>query len=303
MALHGSWIATCLYVFNVTFAALTLLFHIGGIYLISKLKTFNNRNKVLLNLSTCEVFMICFRAPNMVAYALYNNPSEHQVSKTSHNISTLITTPAYVYIMMGLSLDPLAMVILGINYKRKVSSKLTIIYLSLCWVLAIVPGLLMNSLIYQEELSEVAIKIFIPFLSGLFLVQTITAYVVIISTMVKQRRRMIEANESYNVNFRTRKIKIKTPILIIATFILFIAVPTWIHSNLEQSIEIDLLVGACYSMGLASDAVIYIYYNAALKEEFARVKSQLICNLCHKKDIVSERLPRRNGLRIETEHC
>ena len=161
----------------------------------------------------------------------------------------------------------------------------------------------MNSLIYQEELSEVAIKIFIPFLSGLFLVQTITAYVVIISTMVKQRRRMIEANETYNVNFQTRKIKIKTPILIIATFILFIAVPTWIHSNLEQSIEIDLLVGACYSMGLASDAVIYIYYNAALKEEFSRVKSQLICNFCHKKDIVSERLPRRNGLCIETEHC
>ncbi|XP_057303557.1 uncharacterized protein LOC130640955 isoform X1 [Hydractinia symbiolongicarpus] len=254
--------------------AITL--HCLGIYLLICLKhKRRNQDTVILNLSIAEIAMSLFD--------LTQNILSRGNSVTSTNIRYLtiaqcsfFVLPSFL-IMILLTLDRFFEVYLNLQYFIYFNKKKTRILLALCWLTGLVCGIVLLSLKkFYEDTSTIIYKYIFPVTEGVFFVVAVVTY-----TYLYKKFRLVRRHPSTeSVNRSTKATAPKSglrgrnffaPLLIIATFLIFVMVPDVTNLILFYILETGTnlhsnILLLFYAIGFTCDALIYIFLQKHIRD-------------------------------------
>ena len=246
---------------------LACLLHLFGIFLLRRMRLRKNIHIILQNLAASEVILGTIRCINIVSHVIYSQPEEHKLSLIPRTLTDLALVPTYMIVTMATAVDPFMMAVYGVKYRRMVTKRRVTIGMGVCWLSA-VPGVVFTIMLNYKEQDKVRRCLF-PTLCAMFFLFTSFVYIYI-GRHLKNKRHMIPRYSKFKRQLSLPKMALKTPSLILFTFVIFMGVSSVIQGQMQKSISADLFWGIIYSCGMCSDAVIYLYCNTKVRNELRR---------------------------------
>ena len=260
---------------DVVVTELAISFHVFGLYLLFHLKILRSQHVLLINLSLCEILQGGMRNINLFAHIFLPEPRSFEAARISRTISFLVVAPVYIFLMMMLSLDPCLMVVLRVKYESIVVKKRVTLLMIICWFVGTMPGIFAHSFLDLNYIIHIT-EVVAPVLAVLFIFHTCVTYAVIITKIYSKRNKLEQERKGVETQglrrHSERNFHLKTPTLIIVTFLVFIVAPLIYERTVRTSLEQDFIIGTLFSCGVASDALIYIYCCRAVKRVFDNMR-------------------------------
>lgn len=261
---------------NTTILLVAMCLHLLGIYVIVNIEDRKRRNQhiILLHLSVSEVMMILSRVPCQIIFAVLESPAENAYFNFMFTFSILVFMPPYILIMMLMSLDRVLVILLKMKYRQTFNSKRLKSCLIGCWILGSLPGGLCQ--ITQGFHFRILItkKYFTPVSTSVFVVHTTVMYIIIFFGYRRQQHHLANIKQPSHIRVaNSPKLRMKTPTLIITTFVVFMLIPTALNYtvNMMNARNASILIALCYSLGLLSDSIIYTYFNVTIRNTFKKI--------------------------------
>ncbi|XP_057310525.1 uncharacterized protein LOC130648491 [Hydractinia symbiolongicarpus] len=223
-----------------------------GIYCLYQQKRRRDNQKLFLYaLSTVEIIMggfwITLRSLTLI---VSSSTSVRRIIIAFYG-SVNIT---FYLIMICITLDRLACVVLHIKYNYYITSTVVKKVIFICWIVGFacaIPLLATN-----EALSSKIIYVYgFTIADGIFVFTAVVTYTAIM-LLLKHHRKTVEKMQNKNKNFRKQHL---IPCLIVASFILFYCIPDTILTVKDKSENLLQIVTIFWSFGFISDPVIYIF--------------------------------------------
>lgn len=219
---------TLLVTMDMVLLLISICLHCFGVYLLLfRRKTRKNQHVILIHLSVSEILVSGFRTVTLVYFHQYEKQEELLVYQVLRTITIQGWCVSYVLIMIAVAVDPLLMIVLKTKYNRLVSRRRLNITLASCWVVGVLYGAVSFTQDYKTR-EEIAAKYTFPIICACFLLFAGGAYCVIYISVRKGYKQMRRRTLTHTNN---RTVKFRVPVLIILTFIVFVALPSGIVSN------------------------------------------------------------------------
>lgn len=259
---------------------MTTLLHIVGCYLLVcqyKNGSHNSQQLFLINLAVSE------GALNFLQFL--TNRKLESISKFQLYIKTLRGygfNTVYLLTMIYLTLDKLFDIVLNIRYPLYWSEDRTKILLKVTWVISISSAITV-SIVYHFTRFKVleALDLYVyPTLNLIFLICAGVTYVFIFHKYKQSRIPPVSSvtGQQRESTFKIfRKSRFYIPVLLITTFILFMAIPDFVQTfyvamgndhnhNFVLNTTLRILWALCY----ISDAIIYIWLKDSVRNLLKR---------------------------------
>ena len=244
--------------------------HGFGIYCLMKIKERNNNQRIILtNLSIIE---ICLMSSSFVSGLL----SYNEVNNISITITIAINNffnIAFYFLMTFISIDRLLCLLLHIKYNYFITSKVVKISMVVLWVITLPLSIPLN---FKNQCVKSLCYDHLSILLGfVFLIISITAYLSIIVTVIK--------NEKTRVNEATVLPRRKLKKMYMVPFIVLYQTPDLIlllerSQNIIMSSVAVNSVYCCYVLGCIADALIYIFFDDKIRQfEICSISNVLRC--------------------------
>lgn len=249
---------TLLVTMDMVLLLISICLHCFGVYLLLfRRKTRKNQHVILIHLSVSEILVSGFRTVTLVYFHQYEKQEELLVYQVLRTITIQGWCVSYVLIMIAVAVDPLLMIVLKTKYNRLVSRRRLNITLASCWVVGVLYGAVSFTQDYKTR-EEIAAKYTFPIICACFLLFAGGAYCVIYISVRKGYKQMRRRTLTHTNN---RTVKFRVPVLIILTFIVFVALPSGIQSAIKAEIEKSHLIALAilYSTAFVLDALIYLF--------------------------------------------
>ena len=241
--------------------------HCLGIYLLLNLNhEKSNQPVILMNLSIAEIFMSAF---DLVYNIMIKLKIDRNISEYFYIIQcTCFVIPSFL-ILTFLALDRFFEVYLNLKYPIYFSRKAVLRWLSACWFLGSIQGVIMVILqvVYGIRSLRYIFVILFPFFELIFFTVAFVAYSYLYIKYRKMQRK-VHSLQHTSLVFRRRKMFV--PTLILFTFFLFVIIPDQLHlfmfyvckkgSDLMMHIILTL-----YVTGFICDACIYIFLQKSIR--------------------------------------
>lgn len=249
-----------------------MLISLFGIYCLhQQKKRLNNQKLFLYALSTVEIIMGGFWI------------TLRSLTLTVSTSVTKIIIPFYgsvnmtfYLIMICITLDRLACVVLHIKYNYYITSAVVKKVIFICWIVGFACAIPL--LITDEALSSKIIYVYgFTIADGIFIFTAAITYTTII-LLLKQHRKTVGTMQNKNRNFRKQHL---IPCLIVASFILFCCIPDTILTVKGKSENLLQIVTIFWSFGFISDPLIYIFLHKESRNIALRTLNMIVsCDSC-----------------------
>lgn len=271
---------------------------IGIVLLLTKSSNVSGSQTIfMINLSVSEISLSITGALAIGFYELYGGGNFAYQLSTIGFLSSAFT---YYPIMYILTLDRLAEVYLNLRYQLYWSAKKTKVSMILVWLIS--ATMFLSFLVYIRtdqtngcaNLVDVAYEYVYPLANFLYIIIALLTYIYIVRKI--RQKRKIQASISISIasgaekvsapkssnNSRTstqrkkaRSFHLLLPSLLILTFVFFIAIPDLVAflaylNIINHSFSLTVTINVMYSIGLASDALIYVLLSTSCKNYLRR---------------------------------
>ena len=281
---------------------LTMALHILGSYLLIhqyRNGVQNPQQLFLINLATTEVLI------NLIKWvaSILNMPSVSpnialSIQECQYYIRTLRGfgfSTVYFLSMIYLTLEKLFDIILNIKYHLYWNGNRTINLLKVTWTISITTAIIVSLIYHYTGYDFIGIlDMFVyPIFDFIFIIIALLTYGFIFHRY-KQTRTPPTQNSSYIASPNAFQVFVKSrfyiPVLLISTFIVFMAIPEIIHLSFiymerKPGVRLRTILKIFWALTYLSDAFIYIWMKPSVKKLLLRK-----LGICPRKNRVSLRL-------------
>ena len=265
------------YIISFVILIFAFCFHAFGIYLLCKLReNRTNQRTIILNLSMDE--FLCSIVDIIIVILRWSGISyKHEIMTTFNMISNVFYILERLFIVM-ITLDRFLGAKLGLKYSVQFSKRKAIVILICLWITGL--SLLVPLLLLPAGHRNNVFKIVYPTLDGLVVICALVTYIYIAKRLyskgISEARRASD-QENKPVAAPTNKL-LKMASLIIASFIICVAIPDTIYLVvvvlLKKRVEVLIeMLPILFQLNLLADAVIYIFLQRRVREQFFRTIS------------------------------
>lgn len=234
-----------------------------GLYCLYKNKLRKENQKLFLYHITIVELLL-----NVIGIVLITLDLLPNVHRTVRNVIVSLHGGAslvFYLIMLLITLDRLACVLLHIKYKILITNKLirAIIYCS--WVLGFLSVIPLS--FTASELTKDIVYTYGFVVSDSIVVLAFSVCYVAITCMLRVRRERLSSSSSktrtHGSVFRKQYL---IPFLIITSFVLFYGIPDAVMTFSDKTEEQLQIVTVFWSLGFVADPLIYIFFNRAYRK-------------------------------------
>lgn len=252
-------------------------FHTFGIYLLCKLReNRTNQQLILLNLSVDELLYAIFDI--IISILRFSGISyKNEILRTLD----MMTNAFYILqrlFMILIALDRFLAAKLGLKYSVQFSKRRAIVVLICVWLVGL--SFLLPLLLVPPGHRNNVLKYVYPTLDGLVVVCALFTYIYIAKKLngsgISEARRA-SGEENKQVPAPIKRL-FKMASLIIASFIILVAIPDTIYLVVIVLLKKDMIIlikilVILWHVNLSADAVIYIFLQRRVREQFFRMIS------------------------------
>ena len=255
----------------------TFGFHTFGIYLLCKLReNRTNQQMIILNLSMDE--LLCSISDIIIVILFWSGMTyKREIMRTFNIISNIFYILQRLFIFL-ITLDRFLGAKLGLKYSVKFSKRKAIAILICLWLTGL--SFLVPLFLLPAGHRNDVFRIVYPTLDGLVVICALVTYIYIAKRLyskgISEARRTSD-QENKQVPAPTKKL-LKMASLIIASFIIFVVIPDMIYLVVvvllkkQVAVLVNILT-ILWQLNLLADAIIYIFLQRRVREQFFRTIS------------------------------
>ena len=244
-------------------AAISLFFHLLGVYLLMKLKRKRHvSHYLLLHLSGMEIINIMW----MGVFVFGHMDATSMVERSKVELSGVVFVLVGQYLsVILLTVDRVLAVALAFKYRRVVTARKLIIVFPVCWAICLAHGVIVWY--FTSTFVKILLAWEIP-----IVVLLVCAYIYIFTVVeIQGRKGRINSDQK-------RRLNIKVPLSIVATLIAFYVVPDFLVES--GAVQFSPWLYVVFYLNVLTDPVIYILGS-----------SQMLALLCCKRNLSDKNIP------------
>lgn len=270
--------------------------HTIGIYLLSKDRTSrHNQGRYLTHLSLTEIILTLNQ---QVFVHVSCTDLNNFTNRTTYDISTIFQTccviPLWIYLLVLLTYDRFLEIWLNIKYNMYITEQVTkaLIYTGYVLVVIIASTAISLKCFYNMNPLRLIHRTIYPILSGITILSFFIVYAYIFKKVIKRNK--ICSIDLYKRNYSIpKRLSCFVPFWIVVSFVSFTVVPEIVLAVVFYGYKLNKFESPYYpllfivlTIGVITDALIYIFMNGALRRRFKTI-------FCKTSELQNEESSRR----------